>query len=300
MNSQPQYLPRPVIIFVILLCSILFASNHIAARIAFDNGTGILLAIITRGFVALILMASIIIVKKASIKIPKSLIKWQVLLGLLIAIQSVCLYSAIQLIPVAMALLLVNTWPMMFILANWATGKRQPNLLIFMVLSVILVGLFFVLDLGSSVQMSRDWLLGISLGLFSAMLLMLVMWITEYNVPSIPGAVRSSYTMIGMIISMCIVGAFGFFPDGLSMPDNSNGWYGLLGLSIFYGVAFTLLFVLAAKLDMGRNSPILNFEPVASLFLGYIFLGQFLTTPQLIGGAIVVSGIVAIGVMKKK
>jgi drug/metabolite transporter (DMT)-like permease len=299
MNSQSQYLPRPVIISVILLCSILFASNHIAARIAFDNGTGILLAIIARGFVALILMASIIIVKKASIKIHKSLIKWQVLLGLLIAIQSVCLYSAIQLIPVAMALLLVNTWPMMFILASWVTGKRQPNLLVFMVLTIILVGLFFVLDLGSSIKMSSDWLLGISLGLFSAMLLMLVMWITEYNVPSIPGAVRCSYTMLGMIISMCIVGALGFFPDGLSMPDNSTGWYGLIGLSIFYGVAFTLLFVLAAKLDMGRNSPILNFEPVASLFLGYIFLGQFLTTPQLIGGAIVVSGIVAIGVMKK-
>jgi drug/metabolite transporter (DMT)-like permease len=299
MNIQSNYLSRPVIISIILLCSILFASNHIAARIAFDNGTGILLAIITRGIFALILMASIIIIKKVSIRIPRSLIKWQVLLGLLIAIQSVCLYSAIQLIPVAMALLLVNTWPMMFILVSWATGKRQPNLAIFIVLTIILIGLFFVLDLGSSVKMSADWLIGISLGLFSAMILMLVMWIIEHNVPSIPGAVRSSYTMIGMIACMCIVGGFGFFPDGLSMPDNSKGWYGLLGLSIFYGIAFTLLFVLAAKLDMGRNSPILNFEPVASLFLGYIFLGQFLTAPQLIGGAIVVSGIVAIGVMKK-
>ncbi|MFT6154402.1 MAG: drug/metabolite transporter (DMT)-like permease [Bermanella sp.] len=299
MNTQSNYLSRPVIISIILLCSILFASNHIAARIAFDNGTGILLAIITRGIFALILMASIIVIRKVSIRIPRSLIKWQVLLGLLIAIQSVCLYSAIQLIPVAMALLLVNTWPMMFILVSWATGKRQPNLAIFIILTIILIGLFFVLDLGSSVKMSADWLIGISLGLFSAMILMLVMWIIEYNVPSIPGAVRSSYTMVGMIVSMCIVGAFGFFPNGLSMPDNSNGWYGLLGLSIFYGIAFTLLFVLAAKLDMGRNSPILNFEPVASLFLGYIFLGQFLTAPQLIGGAIVVSGIVAIGVMKK-
>jgi drug/metabolite transporter (DMT)-like permease len=38
---------------------------------------------------------------------------------------------------------------------------------------------------------------------------------------------------------------------------------------------------------------------VASLFLGYVFLGQFLNDDQLIGGAIVVSGIVAIGMMKK-
>lgn len=49
---------------------------------------------------------------------------------------------------------------------------------------------------------------------------------------------------------------------------------------------------------MARNSPILNFEPVASLFLGYLFLGQFLNTMQLIGGAIVVLGIMAIGLSR--
>jgi drug/metabolite transporter (DMT)-like permease len=299
MNKQANYLSRPLIIFIMLFCSVLFASNHISARIAFDNGTGLLLAIISRGIVALILISIIIIVKKASMRIPRRLIKWQVLLGILIAIQSLCLYTAIKLIPVAMALLLVNTWPMMFIIACWLTGKRSANLATFLVLLSIIIGLFFVLNIGSSVDVADDWLLGISLGLFSAVLLTLAMWVTEFNVPSIPGAVRSSYTMIGMLISMCLVGAFGFFPDGLSLPDNSTGWLGLLGLSIFYGIAFTLLFVLAAKLDMGRNSPILNFEPVASLFLGYVFLGQFLNGDQLIGGAIVVSGIVAIGMMKK-
>jgi hypothetical protein len=66
MNKISNYLSRPLIIFIMLLCSVLFASNHISARIAFDNGTGLLLAIISRGIVALILISIIIIVKKAS------------------------------------------------------------------------------------------------------------------------------------------------------------------------------------------------------------------------------------------
>jgi len=92
-----------------------------------------------------------------------------------------------------------------------------------------------------------------------------------------------------------IGGALDWVPGGLNTPQATEGWLGLLGLSILYGIAFTLLFVLAPRLDMGRNSPVLNFEPVASLFLGFVFLGQFLLPMQLIGGAMVIAGILAIG-----
>ena len=60
----------------------------------------------------------------------------------------------------------------------------------------------------------------------------------------------------------------------------------------------TLLFVLAPKLDMNRNAPILNVEPVVSLGLAYVFLGQVLNSGQLIGGAMVVAGIICIGLMR--
>ena len=43
----------------------------------------------------------------------------------------------------------------------------------------------------------------------------------------------------------------------------------------------------------------LNFEPVASLLLSALFLGQFLNQMQLIGGAIVVAGIMTIGLKRQ-
>jgi drug/metabolite transporter (DMT)-like permease len=299
MTQNFTLISRPITIFTLLLCAVLFASNHIAARIAFDNGTGLLLAVLARAGMALCLMGMIILIRRAPLKISKPLIKWQVLLGLLIAIQSICLYSAITRIPVALALLLVNTWPVMFIVLSWIKGKKDPNTKTLAILSLILFGLFFVLDIDFSIKLEAQWIMGVGLGFLSAVLLTIAMWITQYQLGNVPGSVRSSYTMIIVITCMVVLGGMGVMPGSIELPTNMNGWMGLLGLSIFYGVASTLLFVLAHKLDMGRNSPILNFEPVASLFLGYIFLGQFLNTMQLIGGGMVVGGIVAIGIMRK-
>lgn len=298
MQSNELFLPRPLAIALLVMSATLFAGNHIAARFAFDNGTGLLLAILARGMLSLIFMLSIVKIRKASMAIPAHLIKWQLLLGFLIAAQSLCLYTAITLIPVAMALLLVNTWPMMFIVANWIAGKKEPNAKTFSLLMVILTGLILVLDIDIHAPMDNDWLLGVTFGIASAVFLACTMWATQYQMASVPGAVRSAYIMMVVVSVMLIAGNAGFIPGGLSFPTNQPGWIGLGMLTLLYAIAITTLFVLTPKLDMARNSPILNFEPVASLFLGYVFLGQFLNTMQLIGGAIVVVGIMAIGLSR--
>jgi drug/metabolite transporter (DMT)-like permease len=298
MPLQSLFFPRPFSIALLVMSATLFAGNHIGARFAFDDGAGLLLAVLARSLLSLIFMLSIVKIRHASMVIPAHLIKWQLLLGFLIAAQSLLLYTAITLIPVAMALLLVNTWPMMFIIANWISGKTQPNAKMFALLVIILVGLIFVLDIDLSAPISRDWLLGVVFGIASAVFLATTMWVTQYQLANIAGSVRSAYIMMVVVACMLVAGLLGVIPGGLDLPENPIGWLGLGALAVLYGIAVTTLFVLTPRLDMARNSPILNFEPVASLFLGYLFLGQFLNTMQLIGGAIVVLGIMAIGLSR--
>ncbi|EAT11555.1 DMT family transporter [Bermanella marisrubri] len=292
---MPQLIHRPYAILILVVTATLFAGNHISARIAFEHDTGLLLAILLRGLTALSLMLIIAYRQRASFAIPAGQRFWVFSLGILIALQSLCLYSSIVRIPVAMSLLLVNTWPMMFILASWIMGKRQPDALTFGLLFFILVGLALVLDVTSLGNMTAEKQIGIILGLLAALFLAITMWLTQYHLHALPGSVRSAYTMMTVVAVMIIAGAMDWVPGGLKVPQATEGWFGLLGLSILYGIAFTLLFVLAPRLDMGRNSPVLNFEPVASLFLGFVFLGQFLLPMQLVGGAIVIAGILAIG-----
>lgn len=291
-------LARPLSILILVLSATLFASNHIGARFAFDDGTGLLLAILARSSMALFLMVALAFVFKSSFRIPSKLRKWQFLLGLLITLQSICLYSAITRIPIAMALLLVNTWPMIFILASWLLKKSEPSLKIFSILILILIGLYLVLDMPNDQSFSWQWVTGIVLAQISALLIAWVMWISQYQMAPVSGSVRSAYTMLFVVMSCLIAGNLDVYSDTMTLPSTHVGWLGLLALAITYGTASTLLFVLAPKLNMAKNSPVLNAEPVASLVLAYLLLGQTLTGLQLVGGTIVVCGIIAVGLMK--
>jgi drug/metabolite transporter (DMT)-like permease len=43
---------------------------------------------------------------------------------------------------------------------------------------------------------------------------------------------------------------------------------------------------------MPRNAPVMNIEPLATLLIGWLVLDQMLNPGQILGGAIVVTGIV--------
>jgi drug/metabolite transporter (DMT)-like permease len=68
------------------------------------------------------------------------------LAGLMVAVQSLCLYSAVARIPVVVALLLMNTLPIQLALLTWALGGPRPTLRAALIMGVILVGLVVVLD----------------------------------------------------------------------------------------------------------------------------------------------------------
>jgi drug/metabolite transporter (DMT)-like permease len=101
-----------------------------------------------------------------------------------------------------------------------------------------------------------------------------------------------------VFVAMILGGLLGAVPGGMSLPDNSSGWAGLIMLALLYGSAFSVLFIFVPRLDMARNAPVMNFEPVASLLIGYLVLGQMLSPSQLLGGAVVVGGIVVLSLSK--
>jgi drug/metabolite transporter (DMT)-like permease len=63
-------------------------------------------------------------------------------------------------------------------------------------------------------------------------------------------------------------------------------------LVVLYGTGFIVLFISVPHLDMPRNAPVMNIEPLATLLMGWIVLDQILSAGQVVGGMIVVMGIV--------
>lgn len=302
-SSDLKLLPRHLAIGLLLCIACLFAGNHVAARLAFDDGTGLLLAIIARSGLALVVLGTLLMLQRKPLRLPAGSWPWQLGVGLLIMLQSVFLYSAVARLPVAVALLLMNTFPILLALLTWALGGSRPTLWATLVMAVILSGLVVVLDvptwLASPESMGEQWVAGVAFGLGAAAVFSGALWITDRRLAGVGNTLRTFLTMGVVLISMLLAALLNVVPGGLALPASASGWTGLVALAVLYGVTFSVLFTLLPRLNMARNAPVMNFEPVASLVLGYIVLGQMLGQMQLIGGAIVLSGIVALSLSRR-
>ncbi|WP_339413941.1 DMT family transporter [Pseudomonas sp. EA_35y_Pfl2_R5] len=288
--------PRHIAVLILATLACSFAGGHIAARIAFDHDTGLLLAMLCRSGVTMLALIALVLWRRESLRLKPQTWGWQLLLGLLIAVQSFCIYSAVARIPVALALLVVNLAPIMLALLTWALGGPRPTARAALLMGLILFGLVLVLDLparlSGATQIDATWIEGVLFGLTAAAVFACALWVTENRLSAMPGTVRSMLTMLVVFIASALAGAGGLLPGGMGLPSAGLGWVALACLVLLYGTAFSTLFILVTRLNIARNAPVMNMEPVAGLIFGWLILDQLLGGIQIIGGLIVVSGIV--------
>jgi drug/metabolite transporter (DMT)-like permease len=305
MTVQP--IPRRSAVVILLLLGVVFGANHVAARIAFDHGVGITTAVLMRsGLTALVLWA---LVARQGLRagVGSLPMGWMLLLGGLISVQSLCLYSAVARIPVALALLVFNTMPALYALLTWALGGRRPSGQSLLCMGLILLGLGLALDVltglfsSSALRLGANVGTGVALGFCAASTMACALWITENRLPKVPGAVRSLWAMGLVFVCMLAVGlsGTGLLPGGAAWPRDSIGWAALIALVVLYGSAFSIWFVLMPRLEMARNASFMNIEPVAALVLAWLLLGQTLSAWQLLGVLVVVTGIVLLARLPK-
>lgn len=290
--------PRHIAALILATLACSFAGNHIAARIAFDHEAGLLLAILCRSGVTLLVLSALVLWQRDSLRLKRETWGWQLLLGTLIAVQSFCIYSAVARIPVGLALLVVNLSPILLALLTWILGGPAPTRRAAVIMGVILIGLMLVLDvparLASQGAIDERWVEGVLFGLTAAGVFAVALWVTEHRLSAMPGRVRSMLTMAVVFSLSAMVGASGALPGGVGLPNALAGWIALGVLVTLYGTAFSLLFILMPRLDIARNAPVMNMEPVAGMLFGWLILGQLLGALQVLGGLIVVGGIIAL------
>ncbi|MDH5212355.1 MAG: EamA/RhaT family transporter, partial [Betaproteobacteria bacterium] len=88
---------------LLMLLATLFACNHVAARIAFDHGASVAAAVAVRSGVTALVMVALLRLRGISMALPRTTLVRGLGIGVLVAVQSYCLYSAVAVIPVALA-----------------------------------------------------------------------------------------------------------------------------------------------------------------------------------------------------
>jgi len=301
-SAQPP--PRWVGIASLLVIATVFGSNHIAARIAFDHGTNVTTAVAVRSAGTALAVLALLLASGVSLRMPRRTLAQSVLVGLLIAVQSYCLYSAVSLIPVALALLAFQTFPMLLALISWLAGGERPSRRVLVAMPVALAGLSLALDawgvssvrptgfagrwteLGAGVL----WALGASVS-FASALYLITRWLGGMD-----GRLRS-FLFMSVVAVVTLAG--GALTQRFALPADGTGWVALGLLTVFYGTAITATFVLLPRLGAVNNAAVLNFEPIAVLGLAWLILGQAVAPLQITGAFLVVGAIAWMGAGRK-
>src|ERR1051325_1263168 len=145
--------PRLAVLILLGVASC-FASNHLCARIAFDHGTSVVTAVSVRATFTTLVLVTMMRLQGVSLAMARELRARTLLAGLLIATQSYCLYSAVALIPPALALLVFQTSPMLYVLLTWALGREAPRWSALAPMLLALVGLALALNVRAADQMA--------------------------------------------------------------------------------------------------------------------------------------------------
>lgn len=276
-------------------------ANHVAARLAFNDGVTVTTAVLFRSVVTALVVLAILRVYRVSLRADARQRRALLGVGLLVGAQSLCLYSAVARLPVALALLAFNSYPLW--VALWARvcyGERADRRTL-LAMPVMLLGLALALDVSgaaSGMGAVDHWSqigAGVAYALAAAAAFGLALVLTQHGTAGVDGRVRTAATM-SLVGVMALVGVVA--QGGPTLPVTPTGWWGLIGLTALYGTGITIMFTVLPRLGVVGNSAIMNVEPIFALALAWAVLGQAIAPVQVAGGLIVVATVMWLGLRR--
>ena len=268
-----------------------FAANSAFAALAYAGGSNALSVLTTRSSVAFIILYMFLAKKRVPRALPQAKRIPVLALGLVMVTSSYGLLGAVEHMPVALAVIIVYTYPILVAVSGWLSGREifRPHLAA--ALFVAFGGLVLALDIGGA----NSTTIGVGLASIAAagVAVLLVM-----NERLHDGQDSRPYTLYMLGTATTIFGLASIVSGHFAFPHTPSGWIGFVGAPLCYAFASVFLFVVLSMIGAMRTALIMNIEPVASVVLGYLLLAQKLQSFQLLGIALVVGAVIAIEATK--
>lgn len=286
----------------LLLIALMMGANHVAARMAFDHGVDVATAVSFRSAITAAVVGLLLVVQRVPVRLTARHKRALPAIGVLVGLQSLALYSSVARLPVALALLAFNTYPLWTALWARLVYGHRPEPRVVRAMPVMLLGLALALDvfgaasgLGAAGQWGRIGT-GVAFALAAAATFGMALVLTQHEAGDLDGRLRTASTM-GWVALMALAGVAS--QGGFHLPLAAAGWWGLFALTFLYGTAFTIMFTVLPRLGVVGNSAIMNIEPIFALVLAWAILGQTIAPLQVGGGLLVVATVVSLGLRRR-
>ncbi len=270
-----------------LLSSLGFSALTIFAVLAYREGVNPLAAVIVRFPGAIIVLIVILLVSGVSMRLPRRdvLICWG--LGVLLGAQSYTLYKSFELIPVGLTMIIFYVYPLIVGVVAGLTGQDRLSRPLAVALVTAFAGLVLVFNVSGADLSGAGALYAFLSALFwSAMTLLSVRVMRDCDPRAVSLNMQVSAATIFIVIWLV--------SGGVTPPSSTFGWVSFLAMPICYAIAITTIFASVSLIGSVRASLLMNIEPISTIALGFVVLGQVLTPLQLAGAALVIGAIFAL------
>jgi drug/metabolite transporter (DMT)-like permease len=202
------------------------------------------------------------------------------------AIEAALFFSALLYADAGVVTLLLYTYPAFVTLFAWLIEGEIPNRYRKMALAVALVGCLLAADLSQATVAPLGILFGLASGLWYAAYLMFGARLVKTLEP----VVTSAYVSLGSAFSF---GMITLITHQLTLPDSVESFSAVVGIAVIAtALPFVALFSGIQKIGATRASIVSTIEPVMTVLLGILFLGERLEGTQFLGGLMVVGSVI--------
>lgn len=288
-SAPPQWLG----ILLVLLAAAAYAVLVVMAKLNYQHGSNPLTVLFVRAFVFFLIVVGFRFATGRPIALPPTVRYLCLGLGAFLAFQTWCNYSAITYIPVSLATLLLYTYPIFVALGTRLFQNEKLGWIKAAAVIVAFGGLVLSLKVHPEALDPR----GVALGLFAGLGLATTVMIS--------GRILQRADSARMTLHFTAMTSLGFFialvaTDGWAWPVDTVGW-GLLGaMPLAYLVAM-LCFFAAVRIIGALNAAMFNnLEPVTTILLAALLLGETLGPWQYVGAGLVIGALFAMQIGNRR
>ncbi|HEV7456530.1 MAG TPA: DMT family transporter [Roseococcus sp.] len=266
---------------LVLAATLAFAVGPIGAKLAFEDGGNTLTVVALRGVVAALLMALLILLLRQGFGLDRRAWGWTLLCG---ALQGVAVYGflgAVALVPVGVAVLIFFAHPFLIAAVFHFRGNERLTRRKAGLMAAALAGLALVL--GADLHGTAP--AGIALAALSAVAITgMILSIGRAQRHASSTQVNLYATLVGTLGVSLIATLLGAWVP----PAGQLGWLGILVAGLGVGLGLLGFFAAIRHLGAVRASVLSSVEPLFSILLAALLLGQFLRPEQWAGAILVV------------
>lgn len=222
--------------------------------------------------------------------LPRRAVWLSVIAGVFFAGDLLSWHHAVDAVGAGLATVLGNLQVLVVGLVAWIVFKERPPRPVLLALPIVLVGVVLISGAIGHDAYGADPQLGVSLGIVTAVsyagyLLIIRRGSNDLRRPAGPVAISTASTALVAIVAGTILGELDPIP---AWP--SHGWLVLVGITS-QSIGYLVISISLPRLPAALTSIILLAQPVATVILARILLGEDPSIEQLLGVSLVVGGI---------